>query len=741
MTSSTTPKPARQARLIDNPDLLRARLRAAPDTPGVYLMRDLEARVVYVGKAAKLRSRLRSYFTAVTAHPARTRHLVERIFDFETIACLNEREALILENTLIKRYRPRFNVRLKDDKNYLYLKIPRPGTPDAAAPGTAREEARRPRGKDPLRAASFPRPYYSRRLARDGARYFGPYTNAQSLRTTVRLLRTIFPFRTCSDEVFRRGQVCLDYHIKRCSGPCEARITPEAYNDLLEQVQLFMEGRSSVLTALLSDSMRDAAERLDYEMAARYRDRLRAVERVAEKQKMLRGTREDQDCVAVALDGGRGMVAVLAVREGRVAGMETHELEGVADLAPGECLGSFVAQFYGNAPRVPRTILLSDDVDDVEVLADFLSGQRGGPVELRVPRRGSLRQLAEQARETAAVAMRQQRIKEDFDAERSASLLADLQAKLDLPEVPRRIECYDISNTMGTNSVGSMVVFEDGRPRPGHYRFFGIKTVEGSNDFASMQETLRRRFARWVRAARQEAAGEPDDVPLDDPAGSNGGSRIEDGHDASADPAEEVAADALELAAGAADADEDGVEDDAEQPQPHADGNGTAPASLEPSRVIRRRGGARRGPEEDSFGILPDLILIDGGKGQLNAAREVLDDAGLGDIPIFGLAKRNEELFRPGVSRSILLPRESPTLFLVQRVRDEAHRFAITRHRARRGKAALRSKLEVVPGLGPTRRRALLRRFGSLDGIREASVEELTNEVPRAVALRIKELL
>ena len=712
MTPSTT-GPARQARLIDNPELLRARLRAAPDSPGVYLMRDLEARVVYVGKAASLRSRLRSYFTSVEAHPARTHHLVERIFDFETIACLNEREALILENTLIKRYRPRFNVRLKDDKNYLYLKIPRPGTPDHHAPGTAREVVRKPRGEGGLRATQFPRPYYSRRLARDGARYFGPYTNAISLRTTVRLLRTIFPFRTCSDEIFRRGHVCLDYHIKRCSGPCEGRITPEAYNDLLEQVQLFMEGKSSVLTAQLRRGMEDAAHHLDYEKAARYRDRLRSVERVAEKQKMLRGTREDQDCVAVALDGGRGMVAVFSVREGRVAGMETHELEGVAELGPAECLGSFVAQFYGSAPLIPRTILLSDEIEDHDVLADFLAEQRGGPVDLRAPQRGALRQLAEQARETASVAMRQQRIKEDFDAERSASLLTDLQQQLDLPELPRRIECYDISNTMGTNSVGSMVVFEDGRPRPGHYRFFGIRTVEGANDFASMQETLRRRFARYLRAVRDEEAGASGDVPVEDPDGSNGGTAVTSV-----------------------------VEDEAEPVPVSSNGNGSVEAiSTEPANVVRRRGAARRALDDDSFGVLPDLVLIDGGKGQLNAARAVLDEAGLGDVPIFGLAKQNEELFRPGASQPILLPRDSPTLFLVQRVRDEAHRFAITRHRSRRGRSALKSKLDVVPGLGPARKRALLRRFGSVDGIREASVDELSTEVPRPVALRIKELL
>jgi excinuclease ABC subunit C len=307
--------------------------------------------------------------------------------------------------------------------------------------------------------------------------------------------------------------------------------------------------------------------------------------------------------------------------------------------------------------------------------------------------------------------MRQQRIKEDFDAERSASLLADLQVQLDLAESPRRIECYDISNTMGTNSVGSMVVFEDGRPRPGHYRFFGIKTVEGANDFASMQETLRRRFARWVRASAQDGEGGSDDVPLEDPAGSNGGAELPSG--------------AVALEADTEGVAPDGVEANGDTALP--------PDTLQPTHVIGRRGRSRT-PDEDSFGVLPDLVLIDGGKGQLSAARAVLDEAGLADIPIFGLAKQNEELFRPGVSEPIVLPRASPTRVLVQRV-------AITRHRARRGRAALRSKLDVVPGLGPTRKRALLRRFGSVDGIRDASVEELSGEVPRPVALRIKELL
>jgi excinuclease ABC subunit C len=677
----STQTTSRRARLLDNPELLRERLRAAPTGAGVYVMRDLEGRVAYVGKSASLRNRLRSYFNGVESLPARTRTLVERLFDFEVIPCLNEREALILENSLIKQYRPRYNVRLKDDKSYLYLKIPKPGSGPAHAPGTAREQLRAPRGERGVLATEFPRPYYTRRIARDGARYFGPYTSAQSLRSTVKSLRTIFPFRTCSDEIFRRGRVCLDYHIKRCSGPCEGRIDAVEYATLLDQVELFMQGRSDALDAQLRRQMEDAAGRLDFELAARFRDRLRAIDRIAERQKMLTGSRSDQDCVAVALEGGRAMVALLAVRRGRVLGMETHELEGVTDLSAGECLGAFVPQYYSNAPSLPRTILVSDAIEDAAVIEEFLAEQRGGPVDLRHARRGTGRELVEQARTTALSALRQRRIVDDFDSERTYALLVDLAERLHLPAPPRRIECYDISNTMGTNSVGSMIVFEDGRPRPSHYRHFGIRTVEGSDDFASMEETLRRRFARLLRSRAEGATAE--DIPVADPAGSNGEVRPRNGAGDTADNRN----------------------------------------------------------NEDSFGVLPDLILIDGGKGQLGAAYRVLREAGLAQVAVFGLAKRNEELYAPGVSRPIIIEKDSPTLFLLQRVRDEAHRFAITHHRARRSRSALRSRLDSVPGLGPVRKRTLLRRFGSIDGIRAATVEMLSEEVPRTVALSIKELL
>jgi excinuclease ABC subunit C len=671
--------PTRRAeRLLDDPALLKARLRASPIGAGVYVMRGADARVIYVGKAANVRNRLRSWFTGIDTLQPRTHQLIGTVFDFEVIACQSEHEALVLENSLIKQHRPRFNVRLKDDKSYLYLKIPKPGAGPPHAPGTAREQVRVPRGEGGVRATEFPRPYYTRRIIRDGARYFGPYTSAQSLRTTVKSLRTIFPFRTCSDEIFARGRVCLDYHIKRCSGPCEGRIDGPEYATLIDQVELFMQGRSDALEEQLRRQMAGAAESLDFELAARFRDRLRAIDRIAERQKMLTGSRADEDCVAVALEGGRAMVALLSVRRGRVMAMETHELEGVTDLGAGECLSGFVPQYYGSAPTVPRTILVSDAIDDAAVVQDFLTEQRGGPVTLQHARRGRPRELVEQARATALSALRQRRIVDDFDAERTDALLVDLADRLHLPGPPHRIECYDISNTMGTNSVGSMIVFEDGRPKPAHYRHFGIRTVEGSDDVASMEETLRRRFARLLKIRAEGAA--IDDIPLDDPAGSNGGVRVE-------------------------------------------------------------KAGRVAAAGDDSFGILPDLVLIDGGKGQLNAAHRVLRAAGLAEVPIFGLAKRNEELFSPGVARPTIIEKDSPTLFLVQRVRDEAHRFAITHHRARRGKSALRSRLDSVPGLGPVRKRALLRRFGSVDGIRSANVDELAQTVPHHVALSIKELL
>ena len=670
-------KTQRAARLIDNPELVTARLRAAPKAPGVYLMRDVEGRVVYVGKAEQLQNRLRSYFTGINNLADRIRTMVERIFDFEVVACGSVREALILENSLIKQYRPRFNIRLKDDKNYLYLKIPKPGSPDTHAPGTAREKIRRPRGEAGIMATRFPRPYYTRRVQRDGAKYFGPYTSAQSLRTTVKSLRGIFPFRTCSDEIFRRGRVCLDYHIKRCSGPCEGKISEADYAELLNQVELFMDGRSQSLVKELKQRMEHASKEMQFESAARFRDRLHAIDRITERQSVLIGRRGDSDCIGMAMIAGRVLVTVMSAHRGKVIGVEHHELEGVSGKEAPECLEAFVTQYYSDTPHIPGTILLSSEAANSSDISEFLAQERSGPVEIRVPQRGELRALVMQAKASAEATLKQRQISEDFDQERNQLILSDLAERLQLPAMPRRIECYDISNTMGTNSVSSMVVFEEGRPNPAQYRQFTIKTVTGADDFASMAETIQRRFGRYTMSPQDNIGDE--DVPVLDPDGSNGAARA------------------------------------------------------------KRKPKGRR--EDSSFTTLPDLVLIDGGKGQLNAAYRVIRDAGLDSIPVFGLAKKNEELFRPHVADPILLPRDSPTLFLVQRVRDEAHRFAITKHRSKRGKTALQSKLDIVPGLGPARKRQLLRKFGTIAGISEASVEDLSAVVPHNVALSIKELL
>ena len=613
--------------LLDRPDLLKERLRQAPDSPGVYVMRDQRTRVIYVGKATSLRSRLRSWFSGGGPADPRIGNMIRRVFDFDVLTCTTDQEALILENTLIKRYRPRYNVRLRDDKNYLYMKVPRTG--------------------------EFPRVYTVRRVGDDKARYFGPFTNAKALRSTMKTLRRIFPYRTCSDDIFKRGHVCLDYHIKRCSGPCEGLIGSAEYHGNLEQIGDFMEGRSEELLRSVRRDMMAASEKMEYERAARMRDRAAALESVGQQQWVLTQANRDTDVLGVAGGPTTAVVAVVTVRHGQVVGSEAFELEGFADLSPAEVLNGFVGQFYGDAASYPKEILLPVPIADAEVMAAYLSGRRGSRVEITVPQRGGRARLVEMAASNAEEALRQATIKRDYDSERSERLLADLQEHLGMDHIPRRIECYDISNLMGTDPVGSMVVFEDGRPRNAHYRHFHIKGVRGANDFAMLQEMLRRRFARLI-ASRDAPDG-------------------------------------------------------------------------------------RRG--DGSFDTLPDLVIIDGGKGQLSAAREVMEELGVHQVATFGLAKKKEELYPVGASRSIMLPLDSPALFLLQRLRDEAHRFAISFHRKTRTRERLASPLDTVPGLGPKRKRQLIKRFKSLPGIREASREELEEVVPAKVAAAIKELV
>jgi excinuclease ABC subunit C len=609
-------------------ETIRRRLRAVPDTPGVYLMRDQSAQVIYVGKALRLRDRLRSYFTPGYAQTARIADLVRRVYDFEFVKTENEVEALVLECNLIKHYRPRFNIRLKDDKNYLYLKLP------------VTEE--------------FPRVHYTRRVLEDGALYFGPYTSAQSLRNTVKSIRQLLPFRTCSDDIFKQHKVCLDFHIRRCPGPCEGRVEGEEYRARIRDVALFMEGRSDLLTRQLRGKMARAADELDFENAARYRDQLGSIEKIADRQKVLTRNREDQDLVAYAREGRDVFVEVAYVREGKMVGHDGHALEGAGEASESELLRGFVLMYYGSATHVPRTVVLAGEIDEPDVLADWLVQRRGGPVTLEVPKRGRKRALVQQLTETAQEELKQLRIQADYDRSRTEPMLSALADALELGEPPHRIECYDISNLQGDSAVGAMVVFEDGRPKNDHYRSFRIRHTPGPNDFAMLQEVLRRRLERLEMAQRREDA--------------------------------EVG--------------------------------------------------------DASFSSRPDLILIDGGKGQLSAAMEVIEDLGFADVPTFGLAKEREELFAPGRSEPIVQEHDSPGMFLVQRVRDEAHRFAITHHRKTRTRKALSSPLDSVEGIGPARKRLLLRTFGSLPAIREAPVADIVRlGIPERVAVRLKELI
>src|SRR5438067_4878760 len=511
-------------------ETIKRRLQAVPESPGVYLFRDAKTNVIYVGKALRLRDRLRSYFTPGYAQTARVAELIHRATDFEFVTTANEVEALVLENNLIKNYRPRFNIRLKDDKNYLYLKLP------------VTEE--------------FPRVHYSRRVQNDGARYFGPYTSAQSLRSTVKSIRQLLPFRTCSDEIFKQGKVCLDFHIKRCPGPCERRISTDDYKARINEVALLMEGRSDILVRELKQRMKSAAERLDFENAARYRDQLQSIERIADRQKVLTRGRDDQDIVAYARSGNDVYVEVAYIRQGKMVGHDGHALDGAADATEPELSRGFMLQYYSSATHVPRTVILPGLVEEPDLITGWLTEKRGRPVEIEVPQRGRKRALVTQRGDTGRQEREQRRIQPDYDRSRTEPMLAALAEALDLESPPKRTECYDRSNIQRDSAAGSMALFEDGRPRNDHYRHFRIKYAPGPNDFAMLQEVLRRRLERLESAQRREEAD-----------------------------------------------------------------------------IVGDR----------SFTSRPDLILIDGGKGQLSAALEVMESAGYADIPTFALAKEREE--------------------------------------------------------------------------------------------------
>ena len=594
--------------------LLRPDTSSIPDAPGAYLFRDGDGRVVYVGKAGSLRKRLASYW-GKPLHP-RTAAMMEAAETVEWMLASGEVDALMLEYNLIQRHRPRFNIRYRDDKSYPFLAL------------TVGE--------------TWPRAQVMRGAKRKNVRYFGPYGHAWAIRDTLDALTRVFPVRTCTNSFFdsraRAGRPCLYYDIGRCSGPCvpsATGVTEESYRADVDALSDFLGGNTKPVIARLDREMREAAERQEYEQAAKLRDQLAAARRAMETQEMVLTQPEDLDVVGVAEDDLEAAFQVFFVRGGRVLGRRGWVVDRVEDLDRPELMASFVRQLYMERTEVPPRVLVPTPPADRDVLEAWLAARRGSKVSIGVPERGAKRKLMEVVNQNAAEAFHRHKLRRASDFGARSRALSELSDQLGLPQAPLRIECYDISNLGETDTVGSMVVFEDGLPKRSDYRKFEIKGVPGQDDFASMEEMLRRRFNRLIRER-------------DEPVTSS-----------------------------------------------------------------KRR-----------FAYPPSLVVVDGGKGQLGVCSKVLADLGL-DIPHIGLAKRLEEVYFPGRPDPLLIPRASEALFVLQHIRDEAHRFAITYHRQKRAKRALVSPLDEVPGVGPARKKALLKRFGSLARMRDATADEI----------------
>ncbi len=654
-------------------EVVQQKLDTLPAKPGCYLFKDTAGKIIYVGKAVNLRNRVRSYFHESVDSP-KTYHLVQAIADLDTIIVGSELEALILEMNLIKKHRPKYNVRLKDDKRYPYIKV--------------------------HWAEPFPKVTVTRRMDDDGSRYFGPYTSVWAVHQTLDVLRKIFPYLTCDRVITGNDpRACLYWDIKLCLAPCIGASTREQYRAMIDDLCRFLRGQTEPVVARLKADMLQASEDLQFEKAAALRDQLVAIERVVEKQKVVTTEQIDSDVIAFARSNGEACVQVFFIRAGKLIGREYFVLEGTEDETNTRIVEQFVKQFYDEAAFIPPEVLLPEEIEEAKIVNEWLTSKRGGDkVALTVPRRGLKRGLVELAAENAAETLAALKAQWEADTNKHIQALSELQAALTLPAPPNRIECFDISNTQGTAATASMVVFEQGAPRKGHYRSFSIKSVQGPNDFASMKEALFRRFRRWRDAQEGPVAGVVGKPQTQGTQGTEGPQGP-----LPATPAEAPTVIVV----------------------PPSPLNPLSPQAAVPARGQPRAPGQKA---DESFARLPDLLIVDGGKGQLGVAVEVLEEFGLlGQVPVCGLAKEHEELFLPGQSRSVILPRRSQGLYLVQRVRDEAHRFALSRHRVRRGKIGLASRLDAIPGIGPMRRKALLRRFGSLDGIRDASLEELAS--------------
>lgn len=579
---------------------LAGKLRLLPDRSGVYLFRDAGGEILYVGKAKRLHLRVRSYFRRRAGVDARLDLLVEKIANLDTIVTANESEALILEANLIKRHRPPFNIELKDDKRYPYLKV--------------------------TLYHSFPGLFLTRKIVPDGSRYFGPYTHVKDLRQTLKTLRRVFPLRNCTDRRIERDErECLEYFIERCTAPCTHRIAEADYAASVRRLIRFLEGDVAAVVEELRAQMLAAAAELRFEESARLRDDIETLERIAQQQRMTPALMADTDVIGVVARGGTACCATLHVREGKVLGKETRMMSRAEGTPTAEILRTVIAQVYLQSPVVPAEIITPEPPREVELLQEGLAAHAGHDVRLRVARSGILARLHEAARDNAHMRLEEEELRERQRRGRVDAGIYDLQERLELPTTPYRIEGYDISNLQATHAVASRVCFQDGAPLKSGYRRYRIRQVQGPDDFAMIGEVLHRRLRRLA--------------------------------------------------------------EESETP--------------------------------------PDLILIDGGKGQVGRAKEVLDEAGFGQIPILGLAKREELVVLPGVRDPVRLPRSCAGLRLLQRVRDEAHRFAVTYHRKLRSRSQTRSALDPLPGIGPKRRAQLLRHFGSLEALRRAPVEAI----------------
>jgi excinuclease ABC subunit C len=606
-------------------NLITEQLKQLPASPGVYLMKDASGKILYVGKAARLHDRVRSYFQNSSDLSPKTRQLVAEANQLDFFVTGSEQEALILECNFIKQYRPLYNVRLKDDKGFPYIRI------------DLKED--------------WPSISFTRRLRNDGARYFGPFTSAWSVRQTLKTLEGIFGFRSCSKPITGTDKrACLKFYLKKCVAPCTGNVTGEEYREIVKQSILFLEGKQEDIIRELENRMKSAAEAMEFEKAARLRDQTQAIKAVINEQRITARVSGEQDVIAFAINRDQAYVQVYFIRKSRLIGREGFVLTGTQAEEPVQIMTSFVKQYYDSATYIPRNLMLQYAIDDRNAITEWLRQKRNGAVTITTPQKGKKKELLDIVTRNAEQGLQQEKIKQFAEPSALEEALKELQKILGLHHSPTRLEGYDISNIQGKEAVGSMVVFDEGRPKPSHYRRFRIKTVPGADDYAMLQEVLKRRFKR-VAAVDKKAS--------------------------------------------------------------------------------------------DTWAIIPDLILIDGGKGQLSAARSALKDSGATSIPLASLAKANEEIFIPNRKTPIVLPRNSPALQLLQRVRDEAHRFAISYHTRIRQRKSFTSTLDSISGIGPKRKHALLKHFGTLRAIKDATIDELmkVKGMSRTAAEKLKESL